>query len=110
MTEQAKYLAPTPWCVGSDHGAEWTNSLSIYDAQGCAVCHLTRGYEADANGEHCPSFTNARLIAAAPDLLAVAKRADSMCDDLAEQGYINDTYRQLWNDLRAAMAKAIESS
>jgi hypothetical protein len=110
MTEQTKYLAPMPWRVGSDHGAEWTNSLTIYDAQGGAVCHLTRGYEGDANGEHCPSFTNARLIAAAPDLLDVAKRADYMCDYFADQGYINDTYRRLWNDLRAAVARATEPS
>ena len=62
-----KYLAPTPWSVDekSKHDM-WTNSISIKDACGGHVAHLTRGYEGDANGEDCPSYTNAKLIVAAP--------------------------------------------
>lgn len=65
-----KYLAPTPWSVDlSSEGQKWTDSISIADANGGHVAHLTRGYEGDAENDGCPSWTNARLIAAAPDLL-----------------------------------------
>ena len=66
-----EYLAPAPWSIDpKSEGRDWTDSLSIIDAEGGEVAILTRGYEGDTNGDGCPSYTNARLIAAAPDLLA----------------------------------------
>lgn len=78
MSEHPKYLAPTPWRVDMESkGQQWTDSISIADARGGHIAHLTRGYEAepmgeDGNLEGCPSYTNAHLIAAAPDLLQAA--------------------------------------
>lgn len=72
MTE----LAPFPWSVDyASISAQWTDSVSIIDADGGHVCHLTRGYQGDANGDGCPSFANARLIAAAPDMLEALRAA-----------------------------------
>lgn len=63
--------APGPWSIDFDsEGTQWTDSISIADADGGHVAHLTRGYEGDTNGDGCPSWANACLIAAAPDLLA----------------------------------------
>ena len=45
------------------------DSISIRDCNGGHVAHLTRGYEGDDHGDGCPSYENARLIAAAPMLL-----------------------------------------
>lgn len=73
MSEHPKYLAPTPWRVDMESkGQQWTDSISIADARGGHIAHLTRGYEAepmgeDGNLEGCPSYTNAHLIAAAVD-------------------------------------------
>lgn len=68
-------LAPVPWSIDLDSlDSQWTDSISIKDAEGGHVVHLTRGYEGSpTTGEGCPSWTNARLIAAAPDLLEALK-------------------------------------
>ena len=61
---------PGPWAVDKDSINDmWTNSISVADSDGSHVCHLTRGYESDDDGEGCPSFANARLIAAAKTML-----------------------------------------
>ena len=61
--------APRPWRVDrSSAGAHWTNSCSIFDAEGGEVCVLTRGYQSeviDGEIEGCPSWDNAELIVAA---------------------------------------------
>lgn len=54
--------APTPWvAVYAPHA--YRDAIEIMDAESATVATVTRGYE---DG---PSWTNARLIAAAPDLL-----------------------------------------
>lgn len=74
MDQPTKYQAPAPWAVDLDSvGKQWTDSVSIADANGGHVAHLTRGYEGDANGEGCPSWINARLIAASPEMLVELK-------------------------------------
>lgn len=74
MTKLPPSVAPEPWSIDMDSvGNEWTDSLSISDGNRGHVCHLTRGYEGDSNGDDCPSWANARLIASAPDLLAALR-------------------------------------
>lgn len=43
---------------------------------------------------------------AATEFLALAKRMDGYLDGLAEYGYINDTGRRLWTDLRDFIDKS----
>ncbi len=63
-----KYVASPPWAVNEESvHSHWTNSVSVLDAKGGEVAVLTRGYEADGDGDGCPSWANARLIAARPD-------------------------------------------
>jgi hypothetical protein len=65
-----RYLAPLPWAVDADSvHRHWTNSLSIMDAEDGEVAILTRGYEGDEEGDDCPSWTNANLIAEAALIL-----------------------------------------
>lgn len=98
-------FTPGPWSVDRDYiGKMWTDSISVRDAETGHIAHLTRGYEGDANGEGCPSFANAALIAAAPELYAAAQAVVERWDT------------PLWKDveptarfiatLRAALAKA----
>lgn len=69
-----KYLAPTPWRLeGDPNHRHWRSSISIYDAEGGEIAVFMRGYERDENNDGCESFTNARLCAAAPDLLEALK-------------------------------------
>jgi hypothetical protein len=59
-------IAPLPWSVDYESvGREWTNSISIKDANGGHVAHLTRGYQGDEEGDGCASFKNAELIVTA---------------------------------------------
>jgi hypothetical protein len=62
-------LAPAPWSIDTNYtGKMWTDSLSIKDAEGGLVAHLTRGYDGDEKGDDGPSWNNASLIAAAPTM------------------------------------------
>jgi hypothetical protein len=72
-------LAPAPWSVDKGSvGKQWTNSVSIKDAEGGHLAHLTRGYDGDKYGDDCPSWKNANLIAAAPTMREyISKRAAS---------------------------------
>lgn len=63
--------SPGPWRVdeGSLH-AYFTDSISVIGRDGGAVCCTTRGGFHDPNtGERAPAWPDARLIAAAPELL-----------------------------------------
>lgn len=64
---KGKSIAPLPWRVDRDQEPHqpWTDACSILDADGGHVCHLTRGYQGDENGDGCPSWDNAELIVAA---------------------------------------------
>lgn len=59
------FTAPRPWRVDRESGGKkWTDSCSIFDAEGGEVAILTRGYQGDADGG-TPSWDNAELIVAA---------------------------------------------
>ena len=61
-------FTPGPWTVDmASRHFMWTDSISISNGEHGHICHLTRGYEGDEHGG-CPSWANARLIAAAPEL------------------------------------------
>lgn len=83
MKEEQKHT-PGPWLVGTLTG--YVNQIQIEPAIGCAY----------GAGEEVAA--NARLIAAAPELLAVCKRAVAEWDGA---GLI-----KLYPDIRAAIAKA----
>lgn len=98
-----KYLAPPPWSYVKDN--QWTNAIAIVDADGGHVAILTRGYEGemiDGNREDCPSWTNARVIAAAPAMLRVLKMF------METDGH--DEFEDVWPDARTALAAATEPS
>jgi len=60
---------PGPWRA-EDVGVYWTDSISILAPDDGAVACTTRGgWFFDENGEQAPAWPNARLIAAAPELL-----------------------------------------
>ncbi len=66
-------LAPLPWSIDKNNiGKLWTDSISIKDADGGHVAHLTRGYEGYSNGIGRPSFKNAELIVSAVNRLAAS--------------------------------------
>lgn len=96
-------LAPFPWSVDMDSiGKQWTNSISILDGSGTIahVCHLTRGY---GNSEDEPySMDNARLIAAAPELLAACDAA-RLCLKNRDQ---DPTEAKVYDALRFVIRKA----
>lgn len=98
-----EYLAPAPWSIDpKSEGRDWTDSLSIIDAEGGEVAILTRGYEGDTNGDGCPSYTNARLIAAAPDLLAALQNMVKVQGGEGE----HDSEVACFEQARAVIAKA----
>ena len=67
MTDQARHT-PGPWWVDETFTI-WTGGLAIAYADGSHVAHTTRGFE----GPDGEAYANARLIAAAPDLLEALK-------------------------------------
>lgn len=75
--DKHRWLAPTPWRVEEEPNHEhWTNSISIFDADGGEIAVFTRGYEGDENNDGCESFTNARICAAAPSMLDTLREVD----------------------------------
>lgn len=88
---------PGPWEVGEDYGDG--TAVVTYQARDIARCEMGFG-----DGE-----ANARLIAAAPDLLAAAKLAKealfASADDVAERGYTVTPMMAL-DALCAAIARA----
>ena len=102
MTE----ITPVPWRVGAyalDDDDSWFYHHTIYGANGDFVCHTSFSAVWAGNADNAKA--NARLIAAAPDLLAALEEVVRTCE---ADGMI---YR--WKDLgvdlteaRAAIAKA----
>ena len=90
-------LAPGPWTVDAvSVGQSWTDSLPISDAADGWVCILTRGYECG------PSWANAHLIAAAPELLEATKALLAVIVQRYPYFALTEAYIQA----RAAIAKA----
>lgn len=62
--------------------------------------------------ENCEALRNARLIAAAPDMLSVLEAIDDMWSDDGEGGRVDPIHarsarvREIWQQMRAALAKA----
>jgi hypothetical protein len=54
------------------------------------------------------ALANARLIAAAPDLLEAAMGAWSIMEEVIERGHANDLFHERHRNLAAAIARATE--
>lgn len=92
---------PGPW--------EWADDplgSAIVKSGECDICDVLRSalprrdYTADSRRDEC--VANARLIAAAPDLLDAAQCAEA----LIRNGGIVPIKGKTWSQLRAAIAKA----
>lgn len=100
---------PGPW---EDHYNSWEVS-SVYDAHGRCVaeCHIfDDGLLNDETQDEFEAIkdANARLIAAAPDLLLVAEIAEAFARSVMERGAepSDENARQLQKITRAAISKA----
>lgn len=103
---------PGPWAVSQytlavyakDHKGE----ITVCDIRGWG--HLTgKGHGAlglNWGEATAIQIANAILIAAAPNMLAVLKRVDGMCEALAEAGYFNEDRKEIWNEVCATIRKA----
>lgn len=93
---------PGPWKVGADSGwAPWSDSIEVA-ADRESVC-FTAGINAETQK------ANARLIAAAPDLLAIAKEClelAKLASDLTGGRGDDDYVFGIEDRLTAAIAKA----
>lgn len=103
---------PGPWVIH-----EWGIGDSVIEVNGpdgaqiAEIDTLRESTETEhvrASGEH---RANARLIAAAPDLLAACKAADGAFDRIEAQGADGDSEAwkmafAAWQNVRAAIAKA----
>lgn len=96
---------PGPWLAGVDQQpqrGQGFNTDDVYSADGLAVCKMT--------GDVAHSYHDARLIAAAPDLLQACKRAYrdinarlGLCGTTREE---DEAFWDLADALEAAIAKA----
>ena len=92
---------PGPWWVTNLGHTPWTDALAIgygpnrlgdYDESGF-IAYTTRGFE---DG---PSWANAHMLAAAPELFDALKA-------FVDAGDGHDDFTDLWPQARAALAKA----
>lgn len=83
---------PGPWIIE-------TEPFNVWTTDGFLIAHCVRGF-GDFNDDEAweTGVANARLIAAAPDLLAACKRAEKCIKEYEP--------REALNDLEAAIAKA----
>ena len=98
----------TQWVHGKHLPAQYNNATGVYGTLACG--HYT--IVADTGGHSCESLTlredqeaNARLISAAPDLLAVAKLVQRYFDVDYEESY-QDT-DEILKGVEQAIYKAI---
>ena len=107
MSGELKHT-PGPWVRDVSHGADWGY---IRDGEGrmVAVCGIPEGEDLlkhRRNGTD-PTEANARLIAAAPDLLEALKTMHSlMANGCGELARLSFTWREAFDEAEAAIAKA----
>ena len=110
MQDQPKNT-PGPWVRDVSHGADWG---WVRDVEGrmVAVCGIPEGEDSlkhRRNGTD-PTEANARLIAAAPDLLEALKKCvhiiGSSADSPENLWRTDDEVNEAYNSALAAIAKA----
>lgn len=108
MSESKQQWTPGPWRIverevledGSvfpRHIVGGERELSVCLLEGSAVAELAIKEPDSIWGNN----TNAKLIAAAPELLEALSAIMDMCD-----GYVPNTSKAVWDQARAALAKA----
>lgn len=95
---QTENLAPLPWVLS--HAYNWRDALQIVDADYGTVCIFSRGYE---DG---PSWTNARMCAAAPEMY---EALEALVADLKEYERSNNLHpnpgrTECWDSTTRAVA------
>lgn len=85
--------------------AEVTNAASFADMLSGAMSRGGGGFSQD---DCHTQFANARLIAAAPEMLEALKAAKTLTENMAEFGSCNsgELFDAAWTSVRAAIAKA----
>ena len=88
---------PGPWSVDPDNreGMEWNNH--IVAAPGIRVCFMANGGSDEAAQARCEA--NARLIAAAPDLVAMLREVTDAADAVARDNF-------MWPECELAVRRA----
>ena len=83
MNEQVTKHTPGPWV--------WNGKdmpfADVADTRGNVIAGMNESVRHDAQQARAEERANARLIAAAPDLLALAARGASLADAVAESAY-----------------------
>jgi len=94
---------PGPWAV-IPQGAHTNDIATVYNT--------TKGWvsicaPAWVNfGDQKVAMANANLIAAAPDLLAIAKGSRHLAQEKLNSGYDTEYWQQILSEIDAAIAKA----
>lgn len=112
MGTPADKFLPGPWFVSRDPrpDMEWNNHIASVERPHLEVCSM---FHSDADGNE-QGEANARLVAAAPDLLELARQYAAECGECDGTGNIGnfDTGDQHCPDcfgIRAVIAKATGS-
>ncbi len=90
---------PGPWQYGFEGGTV----AFILEADGTTVAKLSTTENSTA---HRSLPANARLIAAAPDLLNLVKGSRQLVQDKLDSGYDIEYWQQILSEIDAAIAKA----
>lgn len=105
---------PGPWVTAEDHPSRACVHIKTDDGQELAVLYHAPGDSYNTfGGAYCNTpnrDANARLIAAAPDLLAELRRAEARLRALSRYGTLKQAYRKeilhIADALSAALKKA----
>jgi len=110
-TQGSWFLEKSDWTIRSK---VWSESDMMADFRGVIIADLSRGH-GGRNHAFSEAEANARLIAAAPDLLAACKKARQFIENGVEYGYIRlpdkpDPALETLPLIIVAIAKAEEKS